>query len=64
MMVEKKRASLPDLLSFFPFSFLFLLMVVFLLSFMFYLVFLGFSQRQVCMNLLISIDCYFISYLC
>ena len=42
MMEEKKRASIPDLFSFFPFSFLFLLMVVFLLPFMFYLVFLGF----------------------
>ena len=35
MMEEKKKASIPDLFSFFPFSFLFLLMVVFLLPFMF-----------------------------
>ena len=35
MMEEKKRASIADLFAFFPFSFLFLLMVAFLLPFMF-----------------------------
>ena len=34
MMEEKKRSSVMDLFSFFPFLFLFLLMVVFLLPFM------------------------------
>ena len=35
MIEKKKRASISDLFSLFPFSFLFLLMVVFLLPFMF-----------------------------